>query len=94
MKCVFVNPEVFEAFTFDEFVEYGRQKDPGEFHDSMPWSFDFYGAAVTHETDEKYIVTERQGQVIFTKDQTLVVNSGNLIVMWDNEDFKKFFKAV
>ena len=44
-----------EAYTLDEIVQFGLLHSANIVED-MPWSFDFLGFPVSHETDNLYIV--------------------------------------
>lgn len=44
-----------QRFTFDQFVQYGREHG-ANIVDGMPWSFHFFGYPVTHETDQLYLI--------------------------------------
>jgi hypothetical protein len=44
------------SMTFDEFVEYGKAHTDNIVN-GMPWSFEFYGCAVTHENDDLYLIS-------------------------------------
>lgn len=47
----------FETFTFDEIVQYGKEhSDNIDPNSGIPWSFQFKGYQVTHETDNCYII--------------------------------------
>lgn len=45
-----------KSFTFDEFVHYGRHHG-GNIVNGMPWSFTFYGHPVSHENDNRYVIS-------------------------------------
>lgn len=71
-----MKPMIVEAVTFDELVKYGL-KHTNNIYNDMPWSFDFMGIPVTHETDDYYIVgTER-----FTKNHLLVLKDDEISIV-------------
>jgi hypothetical protein len=72
-----------KTFNFDEFVYYGVHHG-GNIVRGMPWSFKFYGHAVTHEDDNHYIICRvtadcRPNDIHFTRTDILAVeNDGSL----------------
>lgn len=71
-------PVVIEAFTFDEFVQHGRNevlKNGGTLNGErlMPWSFSFRGHAVTHERDDCYLIPTLEGVHNMTPADMLIV---------------------
>lgn len=46
------------TYTFEEFVNYGRENSTLMEGQTMPWSFTFYGHPVTHENDNCYIIAQ------------------------------------
>lgn len=50
-----VHPDAGRRYTFDEFVQYGRDHG-ANIVNGMPWSFKFHGHAVSHETDDHYLI--------------------------------------
>lgn len=55
-------PVVIEAITFDELVTHGlKQVDGNSIHNGMPWSFDYKGHPITHESDECYLIPALEG---------------------------------
>lgn len=44
------------VYSFDEFVGYGKCVQPHLSPTGMPWAWPFYGVAVTHESDDLYII--------------------------------------
>ena len=70
-----MKPMIVEALTFDELMEYGLKHTNDIIH-YMPWSFEFMGIPVTHETDDCYIVgTER-----FTRNHLLVIKDDEVSI--------------
>lgn len=59
-------PTVLEAYTFEEFVEYGRQHAP-HLQNGVPWSFTFRGYNVTHETNDRYSIASPDGGIDFRR---------------------------
>jgi hypothetical protein len=50
-----LKPEIIDAITFDEFVEYGKYH-ADNIVDGMPWSFEYKGYSVTHENNRQYLL--------------------------------------
>lgn len=70
-----MKPMIVEATTFDELVAYGLTQTDNVYN-NMPWSFEFMGIPVTHETDDCYIVgTER-----FTRNHLLVIKDDEVSI--------------
>lgn len=66
-------------FDFEQFVAYGREKVQAP-EDTMPWSFDFYGWAVTHENNDRYILSKGSRSINFLRGDTLEVHpDGNVV---------------
>lgn len=71
-----MKPMIVEAVTFDEVVAYGLTQT-NNVYNNMPWSFEFMGIPVTHETDDCYIIgTER-----FTRNHLLVVKDNEISIV-------------
>ena len=72
-----MKPMIVEAMTFDELVQYGLAQTENVYN-NMPWSFEYMGVPITHETDDCYIIggTER-----FTKNHLLVIKNNEISVV-------------
>lgn len=64
-------PVVVEAITFDEFVKYGLEHTTN-IVDGMPWSFEYKGHSITHETNECYLIPTLEGTHLFTPNDMLI----------------------
>lgn len=53
-------PDMIEAITFDELVQHGIASG-GNIVDGMPWAFHYSGLPVTHESNDCYHITTREG---------------------------------
>ena len=89
MKRYQTKPKNVSVYTFDEFVQYGIEHEEAELHNGMPWSFDFYGYAVTHEDNECYILN---GFYEFQKGQMLVVDKFGTCKAYDIAEFEELFE--
>lgn len=65
-------PVVVEAFTFEEFIEEGRKVATSAI-DGIPWSFQFRGHPITHETDDCYLIPTLEGTMKFNRGDMLIV---------------------
>ena len=72
-----MKPMIVEAMTFDELIQYGLTQTENVYN-NMPWSFEYMGVPITHETDDCYIIggTER-----FTKNHLLVMKDNEISVV-------------
>lgn len=99
-------PVIVEAFTFDEFVEYGlracspgteefvAQTTPANIVDGVPWAFSFRGHAVTHENDDRYIIPTMEGQEYFSRGFMLMVGVWGEIYPCREDIFKETYEPV
>lgn len=72
-----MKPMIVEAMTFYELVQYGLTQTENVYN-NMPWSFEYMGVPITHETDDCYIIggTER-----FTKNHLLVIKDNEISIV-------------
>lgn len=85
-------PVVIEAITFEEFIEYGR-KHTDNIVDGMPWSFEYNGWVVTHETDTCYLIPTLEGIHNFTPDDMLITVVKGEIYPCKKDIFEKTYEA-
>lgn len=85
-------PVVIEAITFDEFVEYGKQHTDN-IVDGMPWSFEYNGWPVTHETDTCYLIPTMEGTHNFTRDDMLITGVKGEIYPCKKDIFEQTYEA-
>ena len=64
-------PVVIEAITFDELVAHGLAHT-ANIVNGMPWSFTYAGHAITHETDDDYIIPTLEGNMHFRRGDMLI----------------------
>jgi len=68
-------PSPETTYTFDQFVAYGIANG-GNVVDGMPWSFAFHGRPVSHENNDRYLITTREGKTLdFHRGETLHVDA-------------------
>lgn len=72
MKNYRKKPVVIQAMTFEEVMQYGLRNGANVVN-GRPWSFSINGHPVTHETDEKYIVSTLEGTHYFTPEDMLII---------------------
>lgn len=68
-------PLIVEAITFDELVEHGARYYAGRgipMNNGTPWSFEYQGHPITHETDDCYLVPTPEGTMKFNRGDMLV----------------------
>ena len=72
-----MKPMIVEAMTFDELMQYGLTQTENVYN-NMPWSFEYMGIPITHETDDCYIIggTDR-----FTKNHLLVKKDNEISIV-------------
>lgn len=72
-----MKPMIVEAMTFGELIHYGLTQTENVYN-NMPWSFEYMGIPITHETDDCYIIggTER-----FTKNHLLVIKNNEISIV-------------
>lgn len=71
-------PALLAIVTFDGLVVHGKLSGASLHGASqMPWSFDFYGHPVTHETDDRYIICR-------SKKENLNLYRGQLVAVWSD----------
>jgi hypothetical protein len=64
-------PVTVEAITFEELVQHGI--DSGcPITNGMPWSFEYKGHAITHETDDCYIIPTLEGDMKMVRGDMLI----------------------
>ena len=72
-----MKPMIVEALTFDELMAYGRTQTDN-IYNNMPWSFEFKGVAISHETDDCYIIGAYDR---FTRNHILVVKDNEISIV-------------
>ena len=90
-------PLVIEAFTFDEFLEFGRgycQQAGLSLVGKMPWSFKFRDYTVTHENDACYLIPTLEGTMKFTPDDVLIVGVANEIYPCKRDIFERTYEPL
>ena len=65
-------PIEIEFITFDEFVEFGKNQPDVNIVGGMPWSFNYKGFPITHESDERYLIPTLEGIQNFTPLDVLI----------------------
>ncbi len=78
-------PTTVEALTFDELVQYGRENCP-LLVSNMPWSFVYKGFPVTHENNQRYLITTKDGTLsVYPTD--VVVSAGDAVTVVQADKF-------
>jgi hypothetical protein len=86
-------PVVIDAITFDEFVEYGKNRGANIVND-MPWSFYYNGHPVTHENDSCYLIPTLEGTMKFTNSDVLITGVNGEIYPCKIDIFEKTYEPV
>lgn len=63
-------PVVIEAITFDELVAHGKLH--GASVNGIPWSFEYAGKPITHETDDSYLIPTLEGVMRLERGDMLI----------------------
>ena len=89
------NPIVIEAITFDDFVQYGIENG-GNVHNGVPWSFNFKGVPVSHENDECYLVSARNGigPMKFNRGEMLVCDENDNVFPMKRDTFEMLYEEI
>lgn len=85
-------PVVIEAITFDEFIEYGKSHTDN-IVEGMPWSFEYNGWQVTHETDTRYLIPTLEGVHEFTPEDMLITGVNGEIYPCKKDIFEKTYEV-
>lgn len=64
-------PVVIEAITFDEMVQHAKDIGTPLVH-GMPWSFEYKGHPISHETDTRYLIPTLEGTHDMTPSDMLI----------------------
>lgn len=64
-------PRTVEAVTFEELVELAKAEG-ANIVEGMPWAFTYNGLAVTHDSDDRYIITHQSKSFTFRRGEVLV----------------------
>ena len=88
-----LKPLIAEALTFDELMEYGRTQTDNVYN-NMPWSFEYLGYAVTHETDTCYIISCENDSVYFTPEKMIVLTGNEQICVLDLDQFNRLYELI
>jgi len=89
--------ETIEAIGFEEFVQIGLATEGANIRDGVPWSFDYLDAHVTHEDDDRYLISGKNhfGELFsieFERGEFLTADSDGLLFTaspeWLNDHFE------
>jgi hypothetical protein len=64
-------PVMVEAITFDELVAHGIAAG-ARCERGMPWSFEYKGQPITHESDDCYLIPTLEGTMRFERGALLI----------------------
>ncbi len=83
---------VVEAITFEELVAHGIASG-GVVLDGIPWSFEYAGLPVTHESDDCYLIATAFREVRFERGDMLVSPSKGEVYACTPHAFEARFEA-
>jgi hypothetical protein len=86
-------PVTVEAITFAELVDYGLGCAT-YVQNNRPWSFQYQGHPITHETDACYLIPTLEGIMRFTPDDMLITGVQGEIYPCKREIFEATYEPV
>lgn len=84
-------PIVIEAITFAELVDHGVAT-AASLHEGVPWSFQYAGCPVTHETNDCYLIGTPDGTLRFNRGEMLVTREDGGIEVCKADIFAKTYE--
>ena len=84
-------PVTFEAFTFDQFINYGITEG-GKMEDGKPKSFIFFGNQVLKEKDGKYFIVCGVHTHYIEESNVIIVSEHGKVEILDQETFRVHYK--
>lgn len=87
-------PVEIEAITFNELIEHGKSNASSFGENGMPWSFDYKGHPITHETDERYLISTMEGTHDMTPFDMLITGVEGEIYPCKTHIFKATYEFV
>lgn len=85
-------PNLFEAISFNELVNHGLAQKDANIVNGMPWNFDYKEHTITHENDERYLISTNNGVYQFTPNDMLVLDKYGDLSVYSKDDFNKIFE--
>lgn len=86
-------PVTIEAITFDELVAHGKA-NTANIVNGMPWSFDYAGQPITHETDGCYLIPTLEGTMKMTRGDMLITGVKGEIYPCKSDIFAATYEPV
>lgn len=86
-------PVQVRAITFDELVAHGRANG-ANIVNGMPWSFNYKGHPITHETDDCYLIPTPEGIMKFNRGDMLITGVAGEIYPCKIDIFKATYVRV
>lgn len=75
-----LNLELNKQLTFDEFIQHGIDNG-ANMKNGIPWSWHINGEPVTHENDQCYLISTREGIKMFERGDFIVALEGGLRIL-------------
>ena len=86
-------PVIIEAITFDDLVERGKASG-ANLVNGMPWSFEYEGQPITHETDDCYLIPTLEGTMRFERGDMLITGVKGEIYPCKSDIFEATYTPV
>lgn len=86
-------PVVVEAISFEGLVEYGKTND-ANIVNGMPWSFEYAGHWITHETDDCYLIPTLEGTMKMSRGDMLITGVKGEIYPCKRDIFDATYETV
>lgn len=83
-------PEIVEAITFDELVQYGLEHAGKHIVRGIPWSFNYKGHSITNENRECYVIPGFENNHLTPNDMLITNIKGEIYVLNKNEFEDKY----
>lgn len=85
-------PVEVEVLTWDEFLEYGRNHAEN-LNNGIPWSFEYNGYSITHESDEEYLIPTLEGIMSMTPNDVLITGIKGEVYPCKVDIFKETYES-
>lgn len=76
---------IVEALYFEKFISIGEKQDKAE--NRQPWHFEVFNKAVTHETDDCYLVDVDHGTRMMTPHTILIKDAHGKVYIMPKDNF-------
>ncbi len=87
-------PVVIEAITFDEMITHGKNDPDGHVVSNVPWSFNYNGHPITHDSNDCYMKPTLEGTRKMTLEVMLVIGVQGEIYPCKLDIFEETYEKV